>query len=261
MSSPVDCGVGELFSVNGKAAIVTGAGSGIGRAAAECFCRNGASVVLVDIDEERLAGVCGGLTDARGAAAAFACDVTSEGRVAALKDFALAKFGKIDMLINSHGISGRVSADDMTGADFDRVIGVNLKGVFLTTAIIGRAMAAGGGGGIVNISSIAAHVCLPNNVNYAAAKGGLEAMTRSFAGEWAKKGVRVNAVAPGPCRTEFTKSLYEQPGYYENLVAKIPRGYVPGPEDLMGPILLLATGAGANITGQVIVADGGYTIV
>jgi 2-deoxy-D-gluconate 3-dehydrogenase len=102
---------------------------------------------------------------------------------------------------------------------------------------------------------------MPNNVNYAAAKGGLEAMTRSFAGEWAGRGVRVNAIAPGPCRTAFTESLYQQEGYVENLLKKIPRGEIATPMDMIGPFLLLSTRAGANITGQTLIVDGGFTII
>lgn len=252
----------ELFDVEGKTAVVTGAGSGIGYSIAAFFCRNGANVVMADIDEKGLLQAKEIFSDYSGKMEIFLCDMSQEEQIEKLRDFVLEKFDKIDILINSHGISCRASADNITSGQFDKVINVNLRGVFLPTALIGRVMAEQEtGGSIINVSSIAAHVCLPNNVNYAAAKGGVEAMTRSFAGEWASRKVRVNAVAPGPCRTKFTEKLYAQPGYLDNLLKKIPRGEISVPADLMGPILLLATRAGANITGQTLIVDGGFTTV
>ena len=282
------CGpfIGALFSLEGKTAVVTGGAGGIGAEAAKAYYALGANVMLADADMGALdkakgafcdgagegggraecadgggGGGSGGFSSAGGRIEAHACDVTDSKQVEGLRDAALQKFGRIDVLLNSHGISRRASAADMTERQFDDVVAVNLKGAYLTTAIIGRVMVGQKGGSIVNISSIAAHVCLPNNVNYAAAKGGLEAMTRSFAGEWAKYGVRVNAVAPGPCRTNFTKSLYADPGYVSALTAKIPRGEISEAADLVGPILLLSSGAGANIFGQTLVVDGGFTII
>ena len=252
----------ELFSVEGKTAVVTGGASGIGVEIAKAYYELGAKVMLVDIDGDALARQKNGFHETgAGICEIFACDVAKKAQVEELRDGILKKTGRIDILVNSHGISRRASADLITEKEFDDVIAINLKGVFLTTALLGRVMARQKSGCIINISSIAAHVCMPNNVNYAAAKGGLEAMTRSFAGEWAKHGVRVNAIAPGPCRTQFTQSLYADPQYVKNLTAKIPRGEISEAADLVGPALLLSSDAGANLIGQTLVVDGGYTIL
>ena len=256
------CWLKNLFSVSGKTAVVTGGASGIGAEIARAYYELGAKVMLVDIDPEALARQKRAFDESgAGICEIFPCDVAVEAQVRQLRDEAMQKFGRIDILLNSHGISRRASADHITEKEFDDVIAVNLKGTFLTTALLGRIMVGQKSGCIVNVSSIAAHVCMPNNVNYAAAKGGLEAMTRSFAGEWAKHGVRVNAIAPGPCKTNFTKTLYEDPEYVKNLIAKIPRGAISEAVDMVGPALLLSSDAGVNLLGQTLVVDGGFTIL
>lgn len=249
----------NIFSIESETAIVTGGASGIGASIAECFHSLGANVIIADLNEDALKKQQEKIGSDR--CKIFQCDIADESKANELSNFAIERFGKVDILVNSHGISRRASADDITSEDYDVVLNVNLRSVFLTTSIIGRHMVKRKKGSIINISSISAHVCLPNNVNYSAAKGGMEAMTRSFAGEWAKHGVRVNVIAPGPVRTPFTEAIYADPAYEKALLQKVPRGVISTSDEYLGATLLLASGAGANIVGQTIVMDGGFIIV
>ena len=252
----------NCFSLSGKAALVTGAGSGIGQAIAIAFAQFGASVAVVDIDDKGAASTVSEITSDGGAAFVVKCDVTDSAQVSAVVDKAIAKFGKLDILVNSAGIGMRSPAENMTDEMWDRVIDINLKGAFLFCRAAGRHMIARGEGGrIINVSSIAGTVGVETgNANYAATKGGMNAMTRCLAIEWAKHNILVNSLAPSHTKTALIEKLMqEKPETAEYFLNNIPLGRLADVEDIAAPAVFLASKASAFITGQVILADGGHT--
>lgn len=253
----------KMFSLDGEVSIITGGASGIGKAIAKGFYEYGSNVVIADLNDEELSSTVDEINGLAGENRCldYKCDVTDIEQVKKLKSLAVEVFGKITVLVNSHGIARRNWAVDMSEKEFDDVISVNLKGVYLCTSEIGKYMVQEKKGSIINISSIAAHVCMPRNVNYCTAKGGVASMTRAFGAEWAKYGVRVNAIAPGPCRTKFTEEIYRDHEYVKALLTKIPLNRVADPKDMVGPAILLSSEAGAGIVGQTIIVDGGYSII
>ena len=237
---------------SGKIVIVTGAGHGIGRAVAERFGAEGASVVVNDLDAARAEEVARGIPGA----IAVAADVASKQQVDALFDAALARFGTVDILVNNagniHAARHFLEADE---AWWDGLLGVNLKGAFLCSQRAAHIMARKGSGVILNMSSggaTRAHRC---NVAYDASKGGIEAMTRALALDLAPYGVRVNAVVPGLIRTyDIDDATAAERGKV------VPLGRLGDPEDLAGPTVFLATDDARYITGACLVVDGGTLV-
>ena len=201
----------NLFQLDGKTAVVTGAASGIGKALAMGFAEAGASLVLADRNEGGLADAAREVEALGQPAAAIACDVTNEGEVDALMEAAIERFGRIDVLLAAAGINARAAAVDMTAEDYRRVLEVNLVGVFLSARAAGRRMIAQGSGSVINISSIMGHVASANVAAYTSSKGGVSQLTRSLALEWAQHNVRVNALCPGYIRTPFIQPLLDDP--------------------------------------------------
>jgi NAD(P)-dependent dehydrogenase (short-subunit alcohol dehydrogenase family) len=237
---------------SGKIVIVTGAGHGIGRAVAERFGAEAASVVVNDLDAARADEVARGIPGAIGVAA----DVASKPQVDALFDAALSRFGTVDILVNNagniHAARHFLEADE---AWWDGLLGVNLKGAFLCSQCAAHIMARKASGVILNMSSggaTRAHRC---NVAYDASKGGIEAMTRALALDLAPYGVRVNAVVPGLIRTyDIDDATAAERGKV------VPLGRLGDPEDLAGPTVFLATDDARYITGACLVVDGGTLV-
>src|SRR5207244_9048229 len=173
----------------------------------------------------------------------------------------VATFGRLDILVNSAGISPHYKpAETMTEAEWDEVIAVNLKGVFLCCQAAGRVMIPQKSGRIINISSIGSKVALPRLVAYCSAKGAINQLTRVLAVEWASHGIRVNALAPGYIDTDLTKSLRENPKRLEPMLRQIPLGHLGIPADIVGAAIYLASDASSYVTGHILDVDGGWLV-
>ena len=247
------------FGLTGKVAAITGGGDGIGRAAAFHLASAGAVIAVLDRDGDKAEATAAAIRDGGGVAQAHMVDVTDEaGLEAALAQ--VASQGGIDILVNNAGLAIRSSALDMTLDDWNRVLSVNLTGMFLAARIAARHMIAGGkGGAIVNTASIMGlSGGLYPNVAYQTTKGGVVNMTRALALEWVRSGIRVNAVAPTYVRTGFIAGLVSKPDVLAAIEAATPMGRLAEPEEIADAILFLASPAAAMITGTILPVDGGY---
>jgi 3-oxoacyl-[acyl-carrier protein] reductase len=239
----------------GKTAVVTGAARGIGREIAGRLAGAGASLALVDVVEEsvvRAAGeVAGGGKTARG----YRCDVSSFDDAAELANRIVADFGRVDVLVNNAGITRDKLLLRMTADDWGQVMAVNLTGAFNVTKALAPAMLKQRGGSIINIASVVGQMGNAGQANYAASKAGLIGLTKSLAKEFAARGVRVNAIAPGFIRTAMTDSLSED--VQTQMKQAIPLGRFGEPADVADVVLFLASDLAGYVTGQVINCDGG----
>lgn len=243
---------------DGKAALITGAGRGIGRALAMGFAAAGAKVACNDINPDSLEKTVESISSAGGQARAFAADVADRMQVEALIEAAREAFERIDILVNNAGVEPHAVLLELDEYDWDRTLAVNLKGAFLLTQSVGRVMAAAGGGVIVNIASIAGRAHgLKDRAAYVASKTGLIGLTREAARDLAAMGIRVNAVCPGVIETEMTARLRQDPEMMARWLADIPQGRLGTTQDILGPVMFLCSQAASYITGQAINVDGG----
>jgi glucose 1-dehydrogenase len=240
-----------------KTALVTGAASGIGRACATRFVREGASVALVDTDAERGEQVAAELS-AIGEVAFFSCDVGFKDQVDGTVSAAIERFGQIDILLSNAGIMRRFEFLDLSETDFDDVIRTNLKSVFLFGQAVGRHMASRQGGVIINMSSTSVVMTMPTLAAYAASKGGISSLTRAMAIGLAKYGIRVNAIGPGTILTELNRNnLLSNAETRRNILSRTPLMRLGEGEDVAGVALFLATEDSGYVSGQTVYADGG----
>lgn len=251
------------FRLDGRVVVITGASSGIGEALAVGFAAAGARVVLAARRRERIEAVAARLGAGGGEAIGIACDVARAADVEALADAALAHFGRVDGLVNNAGVEGVVPAEDETLDDFRAVLEVNLVGAFHCAQRFGRAMLAQGSGSIVNVASIFGLVGVGQipQASYVASKGGLVNLTRELAAQWARRGVRVNALAPAFFPSEMTAEMFDDERSRKWMRQRTPMGRPGRLEELVGPAVFLASDAASYVTGQVLAVDGGWTCV
>ena len=243
------------FDLAGKVCVITGAGRGIGRGIAESLARHGATVVLTG----RTAATLAEAAAAIGAAASTQiADVAREADVVALRDTVLARHGRIDVLVNNAGINPVWRGIEKTNlADWQAIIDTNLTGTFLCCKYLGGAMERGGS--VINVSSIAGHVGLTRSVPYCASKGGVEMLTKALALDWAKRGVRVNCLAPGYVDTDLTHGVLTHEVHGKPFLDHVPMGRFGTAKEMGGAVVFLASDASAYMTGQSVVVDGGWT--
>ena len=244
--------------LQGKAAIITGGGSGIGRAAALCFAREGAAVVIAERDEAAGAAVLGELQELGARAAFFPTDVSRPDSVERLVVDAVEWCGRIDILVNNAGITRDAMLSNMTLEAWHAVMDVNLHGVFYCTRTIAPHMIQTGKGSIINTSSIVGQYGNIGQTNYAASKAGVIGLTRTWAKELGYKGVRVNAVAPGFIQTPMVERMPEK--VLQKMLEKVPLRRLGRPEDIANAYLFLASDESDYVNGAVLEVNGGLVI-
>jgi NAD(P)-dependent dehydrogenase (short-subunit alcohol dehydrogenase family) len=254
-------GVRELFDLTGRTAIVTGGGSGIGRQMADALAELGAGIVICARKLERCEKAAAELAELGVRTLALRCDVRQPGDVQAVVDKTIEQFGRVDVLVNDAGTTWGAPAVETPLNGWQKVIDVNLTGLFLMSQAVARQMMAQGGGVIVNIASVAGLRGSPagilDAVAYSASKGGVITLTRDLAWKWAPHGIRVNAIAPGWFPSDMSRLLLDRHG--DELLSGIPLGRFGGTEDLKGAVAFLASPASAYVTGHTLVVDGGQT--
>ena len=246
----------SLFSLEGKAALVTGVCRGLGQAMAEALAKVGADIVgggrhgmgspkaMIEAEGRRAYEICADLSRSDGAAA--------------IAQEAISAFGKVDILVNNAGIIKLAAAEDHTMADFDAVMEVNLRSLFLLTREIGRQMISLGHGKIINTCSVQSLKGGSGDAAYVASKHAVHGLTRAWANEWGRYNIQVNGIAPGYMVTDNTAKLRQNQEAVAAITAQIPLGRWGEPKDLMGPVVFLASAASDFVNGHLLVADGGY---
>ncbi|GHA00072.1 SDR family NAD(P)-dependent oxidoreductase [Streptomyces echinoruber] len=250
----------DLFSLQGRTALVTGGSSGIGRAIAEALARAGARVVVVARREAELAATVEALRSQGATAAWVSGDLGTRDGTRAAAEEAAAVFGEPDILVNSAGVNLRPPLDDLTDEVWDRTLAVNLEAPHLLGRRFGPGMAERGFGRIIHISSQQAHRAFVRSGAYGVSKGGLESLARSQAEAWSPYGVTCNTLVPGFVMTPLNERLSSDPAVVAALAERTMVGRNGLPEDFAGAAVFLASGASAYVTGQSIFVDGGFSV-
>ena len=251
----------DSFSVSGKTALITGAGRGIGKCLALGLADAGAEITAVDIDGATAQTTADEIAALGRDALAIATDVTQSDQVQSMAQTHLDRFGRIDILVNNAGIAAHVPVEDMALEDWDKMMALNVRALFEVSQVVGRTMLEQGSGAIINIASMSGSIVNQPQCQaaYNTSKAAVVMLTKSMAGEWAKRGVRVNCISPGYTATEMTMmpTVREMHPTWEAL---IPMGRLAQPGELVGAAIYLASDASSYVTGHDLAVDGGYTL-
>ena len=252
-----------LFDLTGKKALVTGAGRGIGRALAVGLAESGADVAIADIDLSQAEEGKRAIEAAGRKCVLIEANVTREESIDKMISETVSGLGGLDILVNNAGTNVRITTDELTEEDWDRVLDLNLKSYFFITRRAGAEMKKSGGGKVVNIASLMGWSVFKNPRNqtygpYASSKSGVIGLTRSFAIEWAKENIQVNAICPTYIETPLTASLMADKTIYDAICARTPMGRFGQMQELVGPCIFLASEASSLVTGTSLLVDGGW---
>ena len=249
----------DLFSLEGKTALITGGNRGLGLGIAKGFAQAGADVVLIARTEDQLRDAAAQIEALGRRAWAFPFDLGDTDGIAALFERACADAGGVDILLNAAGIQRRGPAEELSLADWQKVLDINLTSFFaMSQAFARHCIAAGKRGKIINIASLTSEAARPTIAPYTAAKGGVKQLTKALAVDWAKYGINVNGIGPGYFDTEMTRPLVENPDFDKWVKSKTPMDRWGQPEDLVGAAVFLASAASDFVTGQTLYVDGGW---
>jgi NAD(P)-dependent dehydrogenase (short-subunit alcohol dehydrogenase family) len=249
-----------LFTIEGRTIIVAGGAGGLGRPLAEGLVQRGARVLVADIDERAAGETAAALCARGGTADAAALDVVSSTSCDAAVARAVAKWGRLDGLVNASGVYRVAPALELEERDWERTIDINLTGAFRLARAAGKVMVAQGRGTIVTLASVSSAVSNPRYAAYAASKAAVAHLTRVLAVEWAPHGVTVNAIGPAAIPTPLSQPIFADERQRQAALARIPMGRFGTPEDLVGAAVFLLSPAGAFVTGQILFVDGGRTV-
>ena len=236
--------------LSGKRAVITGAAQGIGKAIAAAFVREGAELLLADLDAAKLEATAAELSQE-----GFVADLSSKAEIDRLFARVAQRWGGLDVLVNNAGITHAADLDDLTEADFDRVLAINLKAPLWGTQAAARLM--GQGGAVINMSSVNAVLAIPNQIPYNVSKGALKQLTNVTALALAPKGIRVNAIGPGSIMTDMLRGIMTDSAAQDRIISRTPLGRCGEPEEVAAIAVFLASAESSYITGQTIYADGG----
>jgi NAD(P)-dependent dehydrogenase (short-subunit alcohol dehydrogenase family) len=250
----------KQFSLDRRSAVVTGAGSGLGMAVARGFAMAGAELSLVDSNFDAVKKLSGEISGAGFKAMPVKADVTDSGQVKQAVKEVIDEYKTIDILVNCAGITRRMPLEEFSENDWDLVLSVNLKGTFLFTKYVGSEMLKKQKGSIINFGSLGSVVAIPMSAAYCSSKGGVAMFTKTAAVEWAKTGIRVNAVLPGTFETPLlAQCIKENPSYGDEMLKRFPMGRFARPEEIVGACIFLASDASSYVTGHLLAVDGGCT--